>query len=170
MTLAPGNYTAVLSGKGNASGIGVVEVYDLAQNTNSQLSNISSRGFVDVNNDIMIGGLIVGGASTDGKATVLIRAIGPSLVSSGVQGPLADPTLELHDSNGSTLATNDNWKINDLNSAIPGERHPCATTIPPVNDLESAIVTTLSPGAYTAVVRGKNNGTGVGLVEVYNLH
>jgi hypothetical protein len=169
MTLSPGNYTAVLSGKGTASGIGVVEVYDLAENTNSQLSNISSRGFVDVNNDIMIGGLIVGGANTDGKATVLVRAIGPSLVSSGVQGPLADPTLELHDSNGSTLATNDNWKINDQTQQSQ-ESAIRATTIPPVNDLESAIVTTLSPGAYTAVVRGKNNGTGVGLVEVYNLH
>jgi hypothetical protein len=103
MTLSPGTYTAVLSGKGAASGIGVVEVYDLAQGTNSELSNISSRGFVDVNNDVMIGGLIVGGANTDGKATVLVRALGPSLGGLGIQAPLADPTLELHDSNGQPL-------------------------------------------------------------------
>lgn len=169
VTLAPGNYTAVLSGKNAATGTGVIEVYDLAQNANSQLSNLSSRGFVDVNNDVMIGGLIVGGGNTDGKATVLIRAIGPSLVSSGVQAPLADPTLELHDSNGSTLSTNDNWKINDQTQQSQ-ESAIRATTIPPGSDLESAIVTTLAPGAYTAVVRGKNNGLGVGLVEVYNLH
>jgi hypothetical protein len=168
-TLNPGSYTAVLSGKNGGTGIGVVEVYDLNQAANSELANISSRGFVETNDNVMIGGLIVGGANTDGKATVLIRAIGPSLVSSGVQRPLADPTLELHDSNGSTLATNDNWKINEQTQQSQ-ESAIRATTIPPVNDLESAIVTTLSPGAYTAVVRGKNNGTGVGLVEIYNLH
>ena len=168
VTLAPGSYTAILSGNNGANGIGVVEVYDLDQAANSQLSNISSRGFVDVNNDVMIGGLIVGGANTDGKATVLVRALGPSLTGSGVQGALADPVLELHDANGATLATNDNWKINDQTQQSQ-ESAVRATTIAPANDLDAAIVTTLSPGSYTAVVRGKNNTTGVALVEVYNL-
>jgi hypothetical protein len=168
VTLNPGNYTALLSSKTGVAGIGVVEVYDLAQAANSQLSNISTRGFVDVSNDVMIGGLIVGGPNTDGKATVLVRALGPSLVGFGVQGALLDPLLELHDSNGATLATNDNWKINDQ-SQQPQESVIRATTAAPPNDVEAAIVTTLSPGAYTAVVRGKNNGTGIGLIEVYNL-
>jgi hypothetical protein len=167
-TLSPGSYTAILAGKNGGTGIGVVEVYDLGQAANSELGNISTRGFVDTNDNVMIGGLIVGGANADGKATVLVRAIGPSLVSSGLQGVLADPILELHDGNGGTIATNDNWKINDQTQQSQ-ESAVRATTIPPSNDLESAIVATLSPGPYTAVVRGKNGGTGVGLVEVYNL-
>jgi hypothetical protein len=116
----------------------------------------------------MISGFIVGGANTDGKATVLVRAVGPSLVGFGLQGGLADPILELHDGNGGTIATNDNWKINDQTQQSQ-ESAVRATTIPPSNDLESAIVATLSPGPYTAVVRGKNAGIGVALVEVYNL-
>ncbi|PYI92075.1 MAG: hypothetical protein DME97_11550 [Verrucomicrobia bacterium] len=168
-TLSPGSYTAILSGKNGGTGIGVVEVYDLGQAANSELANISSRGFVETNDNVMIGGLIVGGNNADGKATVLIRAVGPSLASSGLQGALPDPTLELHDGNGGTIATNDNWKVNDQTQQSQ-ESAVKATTIPPANDLESAIVTTLSPGPYTAVVRGQNGGTGVALVEVYNLH
>jgi len=168
MTLNPGSYTAILSGKNGATGIGVVEVFDLAQAANSQLSNISSRGFVDINNDVMIGGFIIGAQTADGIATVLVRALGPSLTGSGVQGVLSDPTLELHDSNGVTLATNDNWKVNDQTQQSQ-ESAIRATAITPSNDLESAILATLPQGAYTAVVRGKNNSTGVGLVEVYNL-
>jgi hypothetical protein len=168
-TLSPGSYTAILSGKNGGTGVGVVEVYDLGPTANSELANISSRGFVETNDNVMIGGLIVGGNNADGKATVLIRAIGPSLASSGLQGGLPDPTLELHDGNGGTIATNDNWKINDQTQQSQ-ESAVRATTIPPPNELESAIVATLSPGPYTAVVRGKNGGTGVALVEVYNLH
>jgi hypothetical protein len=168
MTLNPGSYTAILSGKNGATGVGVVEVFDLARAANSQLSNISSRGFVDINNDLMIGGFIVGGQTPDGLATVLVRALGPSLTGSGIQDVLPDPTLELHDSNGATLATNDNWKINDQTQQSQ-ESAIRATAITPSNDLESAILATLPQGAYTAVVRGKNNTTGVGLVEVYNL-
>jgi hypothetical protein len=168
-TLNPGSYTAVLSGKNGGTGVGVVEVYDLNQASNSELGNISSRGFVETNDNVMIGGFIVGGNNADGKATVLIRAIGPSLSGSGVPDVLPDPTLELHDNNGGTVATNDNWKINDQTQRSQ-ESAVRATTIPPANDFESAIVVTLSPGPYTAVVRGKNNGTGVGLVEIYNLH
>ena len=109
-----------------------------------------------------------GSADTAGDtATILIRAMGPSLVNARVQGPLADPALELHDTSGTTIASNDNWK-----SASDGSNQQAdveATTIPPANDLESALVRTLSPGNHTAVVRGKNNTTGVALVEVYNL-
>lgn len=168
-TLNPGSYTAILSGKNGGTGVGVVEVYDLAQAANSELANISSRGFVETNDNVMIGGLIVGGNNADGKANVLIRAVGPSLASSGLQDVLPDPTLELHDSNGGTVATNDNWKVNDQTQQSQ-ESAVRATTIAPTNDLESAIVATLSPGPYTAMVRGKNAGTGVALVEVYNLH
>ena len=168
-TLSPGNYTAVLAGKNGGTGVGVVEVYDLAQTANSELANISTRGFVETNDNVMIGGLIVGGANADGKATVLVRALGPSLTSSGLQSVLADPTLELHDGNGATIATNDNWKINDQTQQSQ-ESAIRATTIFPSSDFESAVIATLSPGSYTAVVRGKNGGTGVGLVEVYNLH
>jgi hypothetical protein len=161
MTLNPGTYTAVLAGKSEGTGVGVVEVYDLAQAANSQLANISTRGFVDTGDNVMIGGLIVGG----GSAHVIVLALGPSIP---VQGALADPTLELHDVNGVTIATNDNWKINDQTGQSQ-QAEIEATTIPPTNDLESALVQTLAPGNYTAIVRGKNNTVGVGLVAAYNL-
>lgn len=167
-TLSPGSYTAVLSGKDSGEGIGVVEVYDLAQGANSQLANLSSRGFVDINNDVMIGGLIVGGPNTDGRATVLVRAVGPSLKDSAIQDALADPLLELHDSNGALLSTNDNWKVNDQTQQSQ-ESAIRSTTAAPANDLEAAIVATLPPGVYTAVVRGQNNTRGVAVVEAYNL-
>jgi hypothetical protein len=169
VTMSPGSYTAILADKNGGTGIGVVEVYDLGQAANSELGNISSRGFVDTNDNVMIGGLIIGGNNSDGKATVLVRAMGPSLLGSGLQTALLDPTLELHDGNGATIGTNDNWKINDQ-SQQSQENQIRATTIPPPNDFESALVATLAPGSYTAVVRGKNGGTGIGLVEVYNLH
>jgi len=163
-TLTPGAYTAILAGKDTGTGVGLVEVYDLAQTADSKLANISTRGFVDTGDSVMIGGLIVGN-DTGGISKVIVRALGPSLP---VTGALGDPTLELHNGNGTTLATNDNWKINDQTSQSQ-EAEIRATTIPPTNDLESALVQTLLPGSYTAVVRGKNNTTGVALVEVYNL-
>ena len=161
-TLAPGTYTAILADKNGASGVGVVEVYDLTTGANSQLANISSRGFVDTGDNVMIGGLIVGGGTGAGSARVLVRALGPSLNNSGIHGALPDTTLELHSENGATIASNDNWK--DTQQADIE-----ATTIPPLNNLESAIVSSLAPGNYTAIVRGKGDVTGVGLVEVYNL-
>jgi N-acetylneuraminic acid mutarotase len=164
-TLVPGAYTAVLAGKNGGTGVGLVEVYDLAQAADSKLANIATRGFVDTDNNVMIGGLIVGGGGGGPSAKVIVRAIGPSLP---VPGALADPTLELHDVNGATVATNDNWKTDDQTGQSQ-EDTIRATTIPPSNDLESALVATLAPGNYTAIVRGKNNTTGVGLVEVYNL-
>ena len=164
-TLTPGNYTAILAGKNGGTGVGLVEVYDLAQGANSKLANISSRGFVDTNDNVMIGGLIVGGGSGGGTAKVIVRAIGPSL---SVSGALGDPTLELHDVNGTTIATNDNWKIDDQTGQSQ-EADIRATTIPPTDDLESALVATLAPGNYTAIVRGKTNTTGVAVIEAYNL-
>lgn len=150
-------YTAVLSGKGADTGVGLVEVYDLDQAAHSQLANISTRGFIDSGDNVMIGGLIVGGSG--GPSRVIVRAIGPSLP---VTGKLEDPTLELHNGDGALLAENDDWK-SDQQSEIE------ATTIPPSNEKESAIVRTLSPGKYTAIVRGKNGSTGIGLVEAFNL-
>jgi T5SS/PEP-CTERM-associated repeat protein len=161
-TLRPGNYSAVLGGKNQSSGIGVVEVYDLEQTADSQLANISSRGFIDTGDNAMIGGFIVGGGT--GNANVIVRALGPSVP---VTGALGDPTLELHDASGTTVISNDDWKTRPDGSSQQVEIE--ATTIPPRNDLESAVVASLPPGNYTAVVRGKNNITGVGLVEVYDL-
>jgi hypothetical protein len=168
MTLSPGTYTAILAGKNGGTGVAVVEVYDLAPGANSKLANISTRGFVDTNDNVMIAGLIVGGSDTGGQAGVLVRVLGPSLTGSGVQGVLQDPTLELHDGNGATTATNDNWKINDQTQQSQ-EAEVLATTLAPSSDFESVIVATLPPGPSTAIVRGKNNSTGVALVEVYNL-
>ena len=163
-TINPGTYTVILSGKDGGTGVGLVEVYDLGQSADSNLGNISTRGFVDTGDNVMIGGLIVGGGSPQGSAKVVVRALGPSIP---VTDALADPTLELHNESGTTIASNDNWKTRPDGSSQQAEIE--ATTLPPTNDLESAFVQTLPPGNYTAIVRGKNSTTGVGLVEVYNL-
>lgn len=157
-TLPPGEYTVVIRGANNAAGVGLAEVYDLSLNVPTKLANISTRGFVETADNVLIGGFIIGNQTTK----VIARAIGPSLADAGVTGALADPTLELHDTQGVLLVGNDNWK--DTQQAEIE-----ATTIPPSNDLEAAIVVTLAPGNYTAVVRGKNDTTGVALVEVFNL-
>lgn len=158
-TLDPGSYTAVLNGKSGATGIGVVEVYDLDSAAASSLDNVSTRGFVGTGEDVIIGGFIVGEGD---DPIVEVRAIGPSLGSAGVVGALADPTLELHDENGALIAANDNWK-DTQRSAIQ------ASGIAPANDKESAIVASLAAGNYTAIVHGKNFTTGVALVEAYRL-
>ena len=159
-TLDPGAYTVILAGKNGTTGVGLVEGYDLDQAADSQFANISTRGFVETESNVMIGGFILGGGS--GTANVIIRALGPSLTQSGVSGALADPTLELHDENGAVVRSNDNWKDTQQTEIE-------ATGIPPQNDLESALVATLNPGPYTAIVAGKGGPTGVGLVEVYQL-
>jgi WD40 repeat protein len=164
MTLSPGAYTAILAGKNEGIGVGLVEIYDLGQGANSKLANISTRGFVDAGDNVMIGGVIVGGGSGGGSARVLVRALGPSVL---VAGALGDPTLELHDGSGALIASNDNWKTRPDGTSQQAEIE--ATGIAPTNDLESALVQTLTPGNYTAIVRGTNNTTGVGLAEVYNL-
>jgi len=162
-TLDPGLYTVTLSGNSGATGIAVVEVFDLDPGITSQLANVSTRGFVGTDPDAMIGGTIIGpnGAA---DATVVVRAIGPSLASVGVTNALADPTLELHDANGDIIAFNDNWQ-DDPAQATALE----AAGLAPTNDLESAISITLATGSYTAIVHGKDGTTGVGLVELYNL-
>jgi hypothetical protein len=144
--------------------VGLVEVYDLGQGSNSQLANISTRGFVDTGDNVMIGGLIVGGGSGVGTARVMVRALGASVP---VAGALGDPTLELRDGSGTLVASNDNWKTRPDGSSQQEEIE--ATTIPPTNDFESALVQDLPAGNYTAIVRGMDNTTGVGLVEAYNL-
>jgi hypothetical protein len=154
-TLPPGAHTAIVRGNNGETGVGLVEVYDLDSTAPSKLANISTRGQVLTGNNVMIGGFIVGGTE---PTRVLIRAIGPSLPTAG---KLEDPVLELHDFNGSTI-TNDNWRETQESEIV-------ATTIPPTNDNESAILATLTPGPYTAIVRGKNDTTGVALVEAYNL-
>ena len=157
-TLTPGNYSAVVKGAHGETGVGIAEVYDLDAASPAKLANISTRGFINTGDDVMIGGFIVGGNE---PAKILIRAIGPTLSDFGVQGALQDPTLELHDSNGMSISNND-WRETQESEII-------ATTIPPSKDKEPAILATLAPGNYTAVVRGKDNTTGVGLVEAYNL-
>jgi hypothetical protein len=161
--LDPGNYTAIVSGKNGGTGIALVEVYDLGtasldSTSKAQLAQISTRGNVLTGDNVMIGGLFVSGVTTK----LLVRAIGPSLSSFGIANPLQDTMLELHNGSGTTIASNDNWR-SDQEQAIKD------TTVPPSDDRESAIVQSLAPGPYTAIVRGKNNTTGVALVEVYAL-
>jgi hypothetical protein len=160
--LNPGTYTAILAGNSGGTGVGVVELYDLDQTANSQLANISTRGNVDTGDNVLIGGIIIGGG---GSSNVVVRALGPSVT--GVGATLADPSLELRDSSGALIQSNDNWKISDSGGSQQAAIE--ATTIPPANDAESALVQTLGPGNYTAIVRGKGSATGVALVEVYNL-
>lgn len=159
-TLPPANYTAVLRGKAGATGVGLVEMYDLDVASDSKLANISTRGFVQTGGDVMIAGFIFGNGVASEK--VIIRAIGPSLAD--VPNLLADPTLALHNSNGMLLISNDNWK-DDADQAAEIR----ATGMSPKNDYEAAIVTTLPPDAFTAIVAGKGGGTGVALAEVYHL-
>jgi plastocyanin len=160
-TLQPGNYTAIMSGVGGDTGIGVVELYDLDQPAPANPANIATRGFVESGDNVMIGGFIVGGSQ---NRTVLARAIGPSLTAVGVQNALQDPILELHNSSGTTLATNDSWK-SDQQTEIT------ATGLAPSDDREAAILSApLAPGNYTAIVRGSGTLTGVALVEIYQLH
>lgn len=158
-------YTGVLAGRGGTTGIGLLEVYDLAVDANSKLANISTRGYVGASDDLMIGGFIPGPADRS-PTKLLIRALGPSLGGQGISGALQDPLLELRDGNGNVIARNDNWR-DSLDAA-----QIAATGIPPGDDRESAILATLRPTAsgYTALVRGATGATGVALVEVYALN
>jgi hypothetical protein len=162
--LTPGqNYTAVLRGINNATGIGVVEAFDLDQAAASKLGNISTRGFVDLDDNVMIAGLIV--SPSNGSSTkVLVRALGPTLGDFGVPGYLANPTLDLVNSSGTVIRSDDNWKDDSSQRALIE-----AAGLAPSHDEEAGLVETITPGAYTAVVRGSNRTTGVGLVEVYNI-
>jgi hypothetical protein len=159
--LAPGAYTAVVRGKDGTTGIGLVEAYDVSAYTaNSQLANLSTRGVVQGGDNVLIGGLILNGGT--GTNQILARALGPSLGAFGVPNALSNPTLGLYDQNGALLLSNDNWR-DSQEAAIQ------ATGLAPGNDLESAILTVLSFGNYTAIVSGNGSATGVALVEIYNL-
>lgn len=154
------SYTAIVRGKNGATGMALVEVYDLGLETNSKLANISTRGFVDSGDNVMIGGFIVGGGAAE-RTRIVVRALGPSLAQSGIANVLQDPTLSLFDSNGSVLAANDNWRdSHQPEIELAG--------LAPADDRESALYQALPPGAYTAAVTGEDS-TGVGLVEVYNI-
>ncbi len=158
-TLPVGGHTAIVRGSANGTGVALVEVYDLEYDSAEiKLANISTRGRVETGDNVMIGGFIVGGTE---PANVLVRALGPSLADAGVSGSLQDPILELHDANGNSI-TNDDWRSDQALEII-------ASTVPPSNDTEPALVAALVPGNYTAIVRGKNDTSGVALVEVYNL-
>jgi len=157
-TLAPGSYTAVLRGANGAAGVGLFELFDLDP-ASSRISNISTRGEVGLGSEVMIGGFIIGG---EDPTKVVIRAIGPSLSEQNVPNSLSDPLLELYDGNGSLIFTNDNWRTTQ-------EQEILATGVAPSQDSESAIVATLAPGGYTAMVRDAGQASGVALVEVYNL-
>lgn len=161
-TLDPGAYTAIVSGKNNTIGTGLVEAYDLAQGVASKLGNISTRAVVSTGADIMIAGFILGGNT--GNGNVILRGIGPSLAAFGVPNPLADPTLELHDGNGALVVANDDWQSDPTQAAVVS-----AAGLAPTNVFESAIAAMLPPGQYTALLAGFNMGTGVGLVEVYDI-
>jgi len=157
MSLAPGSYTAVVSGANQTTGTAVVEVYDLDTAADSKLANISTRALVQTDDNVLIGGFIVVGQSA---ADVIVRAIGPSLT---VPGAMADPTLELRDASGSLVGSNDNWRSTQQTAILN-------TGVAPTRDAESAIVMSLLPGSYTAIVRGANGTTGVAAVEVYQLN
>ncbi len=157
-TLDPGSYTAIMSGKNGGTGVGLVEAYDLNQEAASEFANISTRGFVETENNVMIGGFILGS-----DTNVLVRAIGPTLTALGVTDALADPTLELRDAQGMVISSNDNWKEGDQQLEIE------ATDLQPQMDAESALIEALPAGAYTAIVAGQGGLTGVALVEAYRL-
>ena len=161
VTLNPGAYTAIVRGKSNGTGVALVEVYDLAQAAASKLANISTRAFVSTGSNIVIAGFILGNNS--GIDNLVLRGLGPSLAGSGVPTVLADPTLEVRDTNGALLIANNNWMDDPKQALII-----TAAGLAPTNPLESAVAPQLAPGQYTALLAGRNNGTGVGLIEVYD--
>ena len=165
-TLAPGSYTAIVQGVNGGTGVGSVEVYDLGATSASLLANISTRGFVQTGANVMIGGFIVVTQPT----RVIIRAIGPSLSQFGVPDALANPQLELHDAT-SIIGRNDDWQTTQLGGIITSDQvaEIQKSQLAPTNPAEAAIIATLPPGSYTAIVSGVNNTTGNALVEVYSL-
>jgi hypothetical protein len=156
--LAPGSYTAVVRGLGNTVGTGVVDAYDLSPASPAMLANIATRGLIQTGDKLMIAGFIVQVA----PVKVVIRAIGPSLSAFGIANALADTTLQLRDQNGAIVRENDDWRTDQ-------EQELINTGLQPTNDLEAALVQTIPPGQYTAQVRGKNDTSGIGVVQVYFL-
>jgi len=169
-TLDPGAYTAIVRGNGNTTGVALVEVYDLNQGVDSKLANLSTRAFVSIGDNIVIAGFLLSGDGSNGIGgpnddRVIVRGIGPSLAPAifPTNAVLANPTLELRDSNGSLILANNDWQDNAAQAA-----EITAAGLAPTNSLESAIAATLPPGLYTALLSGLNNGTGIGLVEIYD--
>jgi hypothetical protein len=161
-TLAPGNYTAILAGKNNTTGGALVEVYDLGTSATSKLVNLSTRAFCGTGSNIVIAGFILG--NNGGSDRIVVRGLGPSLGAAGVPDVVADPVLELRNGNGVLLVSNNDWHDNPVQAS-----ELIAAGLAPTNDLESAIAATLPPGIYTALLAGLNDGTGIGLVELYDL-
>ncbi len=166
--LPPGNYTAIVRGVNDSTGVALAEVYDLNSDTNSILGNISTRSFVQTGDNVMIGGFIVQGTASK---RLIVRAIGPELTQYGVPNAMANPTLELHDSTGALIATNDNWRTTIIGGIITTNqvREIIASGLAPADGRESAIIAELPAGNYTAILRGVNDTTGVALIEVYDL-
>ena len=160
-TLVPSAYTATVGAANGDSGVGLVEIYDLNSGAPAKLANISTRGSVQTAENVMIGGFSLGGSSTN-PVKVVVRGIGPSLTQFGINNALSNPTIQLYDNNGQSVAFNDNW-ADDSSQAAQLE----ALNIAPSHKDESALVTTLPPGLYTVVVAGQGGGTGIGLIEVY---
>jgi hypothetical protein len=158
------NYTAILSGAGGTTGIGLVEVYDLDAESFADLGNVATRGLVGSGNNVLIGGFIVLDDSfTNQSQNILVRGIGPSLGAAGVANTLQDPNIALHDSQGTLIVANDDWGTSAEAAAL------ALSGLAPSHPKESAILRTLAPGAYTVVLSGVGGGTGVGNVEAYNL-
>lgn len=162
-TLSPGNYTAIVSRNPGtpSAGVALVEVYDLDTAANSRLANLSTRALVGTGGNVVIAGFILGNKQGDDR--IIVRGIGPSLSSFGIANALQDPTLELRDQNGALLRADNDWQDDAAQAA-----QVTAAGLAPSNPKESAIVATLPPGLYTAILAGLNNGSGVGLVEVYD--
>jgi hypothetical protein len=160
-TLAPGAYTTIVRGNNNTSGIALVEIYDISQDVASKLANISTRAFVGTGDEIVIAGFQLG--NNAGDTGLIVRGLGPSLTSAGVPTVLANPALELRDCEGTLIFSNNDWQDNPAQAAIIA-----AAGLAPSNNLESAIAATLPPGPYTVLFFGQGNGTGIGLIEVYD--
>jgi hypothetical protein len=163
-TLNPGAYTALLTGKNNTTGVGTVEIYDADIPADSELANISTRGFVQTGNNVMIAGFTLGGGGSN--TDIAVRGLGPSLTSSGLANVLADPMLELHNANGTIMVSNDDWQ-SDAVSAAKLIAHGLALP----NSKEAGIYTDLAPpGQFTAVISGVGGTSGIALVEIYRIH
>jgi hypothetical protein len=161
--LGPGSYTAVVRGLGDTTGTGVVDAYDLSASSPVRLANIATRGLIQPGDQLMIAGFII----QNGQLRAVVRAIGPSLAAFGINNALTDTTLQLRDQNGAIVVEDDDWKLRSDGSSQQAELE--ATGLQPSDDREAAFVTTLQPGQYTAQVRGKPEGTGIGVVQVYFL-
>ena len=157
-TLPPGAYTAAVNDESNNPGVALFEFYDLDP-ASSRLANLSTRGRVETQDRVMIGGFIISG---DQPTKIILRAIGPSLTQLGIPDALADPTLELHNEDGSLILKNDNWRSDQEHQILD-------SALAPSDNRESAIIATLPPGPYTAIVRGAGNSTGIALFEIYRL-